>query len=52
MHRRHLLLGSLTTLIASARPTSARGVRDFDPKAFRAAQDSRQGIVVDVYATW
>jgi hypothetical protein len=52
MHRRHLLLGSLAALLVPATSASAGAVREFDPEAFRAAQDAGQGIVVYVHAPW
>ena len=53
MHRRHLLIGVLALVLAPAsRAYAAGGVRDFDPAAFRAAQEAGQGIVVYVHAPW
>ena len=40
------LLGSLLPGIASAEPKA------FDEKAFRAAQEARKPVLVDIYATW
>ncbi len=51
MDRRTLIAGSLTfvALGGVAVPASA-GVVSFDPKAFAAAQDAGEGIVVWVHA--
>ena len=54
MHRRTLIAGSLT-FIAWGRapvPASAAGMVAFDPKAFVAAQEAGEGIVVFVHAPW
>lgn len=52
MRRRHLLLGAFAALIVPLRPAGAAAERDFDPNAFRAAQEAGQSIVVQVHATW
>ena len=52
MRRRHLLIGAFAALIIPARFAGAGAERDFDPKAFRAAQEADQSIVVQVHATW
>lgn len=52
MRRRHLLVGAFAALIVPVRFANAGAERDFDPKAFRAAQDGGQSIVVQAHATW
>ena len=52
MHRRDVLIGSVAVLAASAGPASAVEIKDFDAKAFAAAQDAGRGIVVWVHASW
>ena len=51
MHRRRLIIGvfALTLVPASAR---AAEVKPFDAKAFAAAQEAGQSIVVEVHAPW
>jgi hypothetical protein len=52
MRRRHLLVGAFAALIVPGRRAGAGAERDFDLKAFRAAQESGQSIVVQVHAAW
>jgi hypothetical protein len=53
VHRRDLLIGvSALVLTGASRARAAGAVRDFDPAAFRAAQEAGQGIVVYVHAPW
>ena len=52
MRRRHLLVGAFAALVVPVRFANAGGERDFDPTAFRAAQEVGQSIVVQVHATW
>jgi hypothetical protein len=52
VHRRHLLIGASALLLLPSRFASAGAERDFDPKAFRAAQETGQSIVVQVHASW
>jgi len=53
MDRRTLIVASLAfvALGGAAVPASA-GVATFDPKAFAAAQEAGEGIVVWVHAPW
>jgi len=53
MDRRTLIVASLSfvALGGGAVPASA-GVATFDPKAFAAAQEAGDGIVVFVHAPW
>jgi len=53
MDRRTLIVTSLAcvALGGGAVPASA-GVANFDPKAFAAAQEAGEGIVVWVHAPW
>ena len=51
MHRRQLVIGSL--LFALTRPgVGHAAVKPFDAKAFAAAQEAGQGVVVWVHAPW
>ncbi len=54
MHRRTLIVRSLIlfALGAPAVPAPASAIVGFDPKAFAAAQDAGEGIVVFVHAPW
>ncbi len=52
MRRRHLLLGAFATFIVPLRTARAAAERNFDPTAFRVAQEAGHGIVVHVHATW
>jgi hypothetical protein len=54
MDRRTLIVGSLAlvTLGGTAVPASAGDVVAFDQKAFAAAQEAGEGIVVFVHAPW
>jgi len=52
VHRRHLLIGASALLLLPARRAGARTERAFDPKAFRAAQEAGQSIVIQVHASW
>ena len=53
MDRRTFIVASLSFvgLGGAAVPASA-GVANFDPKAFAAAQEAGEGIVVWVHAPW
>ena len=54
MDRRSFIAASLAfvALGGTAVPAPAGGVVPFDPKAFAAAQEAGEGIVVFVHATW
>lgn len=52
MHRRDVLVGAAALLCAPAALASAADVKAFDAKAFAAAQEAGQGIVVHVHAPW
>jgi hypothetical protein len=52
MLRREVIVGSAALLLLPARPASAAEVKDFDAKAFAAAQEAGQGIFVHVNAPW
>ena len=54
MDRRTLIVASLTfvALGGTAVPVPAGDVVPFDPKAFAAAQEAGEGIVVWVHAPW
>lgn len=52
MRRRHLLVGAIAAVVAPVPRASAGAERDFDPKAFRAAQENGQSIIVQAHATW
>jgi hypothetical protein len=52
MHRRELLIGSLALVLASSAVAGAAEVQPFDAKAFAAAQEAGQGVVVYVHAPW
>ena len=54
MDRRTLIVASLAcvALGGAAVPAPAAGIVNFDPKAFAAAQDAGEGIVVFVHAPW
>jgi hypothetical protein len=54
MDRRTLIIASLAfvALGGTTVPASAGGVVPFDPKAFAAAQEAGDGIVVFVHAPW
>jgi hypothetical protein len=51
MHRRHLILGALALTLVPASAGVAE-VKPFDTKAFAAAQEAGQSIVVEVHAPW
>jgi hypothetical protein len=52
MQRRQLLIGSLALVVAGPDVVCAAEVKPFDAKAFAAAQEAGQGIVVHVHAPW
>ncbi len=52
MHRRHVVLGSLALLLGPALSARAGDVKEYDAKAFAAAQDAGQSLVVFVFAPW
>jgi hypothetical protein len=54
MDRRTLIVATLAlvALGGTAVPAPAGGVVNFDPKAFAAAQEAGEGIVVFVHASW
>jgi hypothetical protein len=52
MRRRDFVLASLAVCIIPVGSARGGAARDFDPKAFQAAQEAGQGIVVQVHATW
>jgi hypothetical protein len=52
VHRRHLLIGASTLLLLPVRLARAGAEREFDPKAFHAAQETGQSIVVQAHASW
>jgi hypothetical protein len=54
MDRRILIVASLALVALGgvAVPAPASDVINFDPKAFAAAQEAGEGIVVFVYAPW
>ncbi len=52
MRRRNVLIGSIALLCAPALPTRAGEIKEFDPKAFSAAQEAGEGIVLFVHAPW
>ena len=54
MDRRTLIVASLAfvALGGTAVPAPAGGVVPFEPKAFAAAQEAGDSIVVFVHATW
>jgi hypothetical protein len=52
MDRRTLIAGSLTCVALGAAVPASAGVANFDPKAFAAAQEAGEGIVVWVHAPW
>jgi hypothetical protein len=52
MRRRDFVLASLAIGIIPVGSARGATARDFDPKAFQAAQDAGQSIVVQVHATW
>ncbi len=54
MDRRILIVASLTfaALGGTAVPAPAGDIVPFDPKAFAAAQEAGEGIVVFVHAPW
>lgn len=51
MYRRYLILGALSLTLVPA-STRAAEVKPFDAKAFAAAQEAGQSIVVEVHAPW
>ena len=51
MHRRHLLMGA-TALLCAPSVARAAEVKPYDPKAFGAAQEAGQSIVLAVNASW
>jgi hypothetical protein len=52
MDRRTLIAGSLTFVALGVAAPASAGVTNFDPKAFAAAQEAGEGIVVWVHAPW
>ena len=52
MHRRTLIVGTLSFALAGTRPAGGGEVVTFDPKAFEAAQEAGQSIVLFVHAPW
>ena len=53
MDRRSLIVASLVFLaLGSATAPASGSVLNFDPKAFVAAQEAGEGIVVFVHAPW
>ena len=52
MRRGLVLIGTFAALIVSVQLAGAGAERAFDPKAFRAAQEAGQSIVVQVHAPW
>jgi hypothetical protein len=52
MHRRDVLLGAAGLLVACAAPLNAAEVKDFDAKAFAAAQEAGRSVVVSINAPW
>lgn len=53
MDRRTLIVASLTFVaLGGTVPVPAGDVVPFDPKAFAAAQEAGDGIVVFVHAPW
>ena len=51
MHRRHLILGACALALMPA-STAMAEVKPYDAKAFAAAQEAGQSIVVEVHAPW
>jgi hypothetical protein len=51
MHRRQLILGALAFTFVSTSASMAE-VKPFDAKAFAAAQEAGQSIVVEIHAPW
>jgi hypothetical protein len=53
MDRRTLIVASLAFIaLGGAAVSASAGVATFDPKAFAAAQEAGEGIVVWVHAPW
>ena len=54
MRRRTLIAAPLALVLGGRRPApaSAAGLMPFDPRAFAAAQEGGEGIVVFVHAPW
>jgi hypothetical protein len=52
MRRRHLLVGTFAAVSVPLRFAATAAARDFDPNAFRAAQEAERSIVVQVHASW
>jgi hypothetical protein len=52
MHRRTLVLGTLSLALAGPSAVWAAGIRPFDRGAFIAAQDAGKSIVVFIHAPW
>lgn len=52
MHRRHVILGSLALIAGVPRAARAEAVKPYDPKTFAAAQETGQGIVLAINASW
>ncbi len=50
MHRRTLIVGTLSLALAGTRPAGAGQVVSFDRRAFAAAQEADRSIVVFVHA--
>jgi len=51
MQRRQLILGAFALTLVPASAVMAE-VKPFDAKAFAAAQEAGQSIVVEVHAPW
>ena len=52
MRRRDFVLASLAACIIPVGSARGAAAREFDPKAFQAAQEAGQSIVVQVHASW
>jgi hypothetical protein len=52
MRRRHLLAGAVALVVVPPRVARAAEVKPYDAKAFAAAQEAGQSIVLAVNASW
>jgi hypothetical protein len=52
MNRRTFIVAFLAPATLSVAGSASAGIVSFDPKAFAAAQDAGEGIVVFVHAPW
>ena len=52
MHRRHVILGSIGLVLGRPLVARAAAVKPYDSKAFAAAQEAGQSIVLAVNASW